>query len=210
MAEKDQSADNAVKYKTWLPVREAVQLLSHLDHRTARLQIYNRLQYGYLESMARRYTYKNNTAEYGPISKDVWKNADKGISTSELWVTGDITVYLSDYPLFLSGVRLEPSGFQELIPVDRAPNAPAPTPQTAPSSAPANKGGRPAKVWWDDLWVEMTRQLFVGDLQPKRQADIEKAMLDWVFAQGDEIGVATIRPAARKLWNAIQRPEDKN
>jgi hypothetical protein len=49
----------------------------------------------------------------------------------------------------------------------------------------------------------------MGDLQPKRQADIEKAMMDRVFALGQSASERVIRDAARKLWNTINS-EGKN
>lgn len=73
----------------------------------------------------------------------------------------------------------------------------------------ASKGGRPPASYWDDLWSAMATQLYEGDLQPKRQADIEKAMQDWASANGHEPAVSTIRDRARKLWLSLSR-EDEN
>lgn len=72
---------------------------------------------------------------------------------------------------------------------------------TAPTTKP---GGRPRKEWWDDLWCAVWGQVYRGDLTPKRQADIEKAMLDWATANGHEISESVIRPAARKMLAALE------
>jgi hypothetical protein len=71
------------------------------------------------------------------------------------------------------------------------------------SNAPLAVGGRPAAEWWDDLWVEMCRQIYTGELVPKRQADLEKAMQSWCAAKGYSDAVSTVRPRARKLWQAL-------
>ena len=78
-------------------------------------------------------------------------------------------------------------------------------PAEKPSSPIASVGGRPAADWWDDLWVEICRQLFVGDLKPTKQRDIETAMLQWLSDRGESPSTSTIRPRARKLWTAIMR-----
>jgi hypothetical protein len=121
----------------------------------------------------------------------------------------DTTVSLKRSTGAAETMGFDPVGVRELFPTGTA-SAPTAT-QTeqagAPlsSRSPANKGGRPRKEWWDSLWVEMARQLYAGDLQPKKQADIEKSMADWVSAQGQEASVRIIRDAARKLWNAVSQ-----
>jgi hypothetical protein len=70
-----------------------------------------------------------------------------------------------------------------------------PSPQT-------NKGGAPRKDWWDDFWIAICGQIYEGDLKPKTQADLEKAMLEWVENHRGSVGETTIKMAARKLFNA--------
>jgi hypothetical protein len=55
----------------------------------------------------------------------------------------------------------------------------------------------------------MCRALYVGDLKPQRQADIEKAMNDWIASKGESAAVSTVRNRARKLWQMLSR-EDEN
>jgi hypothetical protein len=66
--------------------------------------------------------------------------------------------------------------------------------------SPKTGGGRPSKVFWDDLWAEIAKQLYVGDLKPDRQADIERAMHDWITANGYSSGETQVRERARKLF----------
>jgi hypothetical protein len=53
----------------------------------------------------------------------------------------------------------------------------------------------------------MCRQLYVGDLQPKRQADITKAMANWLSARGEDVADSTVKERARKLWAAIGKSD---
>ena len=71
-----------------------------------------------------------------------------------------------------------------------------------------NKGGRPAAEHWDDMWVAIAMQLYEGDLQPKRQADIEKAMMDCLADAGHSAADSTVRKRARLLWQRIEAAEN--
>ena len=84
-------------------------------------------------------------------------------------------------------------------------------PELAPSSTGtvASKGGRPRKEWWDDFWCGVWGQIVHGEVTPKTQADVERAMLDWVSDRGETVAESTIRPMARRLFAEWER-EGKN
>jgi hypothetical protein len=67
-----------------------------------------------------------------------------------------------------------------------------------------NVGGKPLAPHWDDMWAEIAVQLWNGDLQPRRQSDITKAMADWFAEQGIEVGGTSITERARALWRRIE------
>lgn len=67
----------------------------------------------------------------------------------------------------------------------------------------SNKGGRPPAEFWDDMWAAIASALYVGDLDPKSQADIERAMASWIDANGQSAADSTIRRRARRLWDRI-------
>jgi hypothetical protein len=73
----------------------------------------------------------------------------------------------------------------------------------------SGKGGRPAAPWWDDLWIEICRQVYRGEVMPDQQVNIEKAMHAWISAHGYEAGETTVRDRARRLFKALNR-EDGN
>jgi hypothetical protein len=79
---------------------------------------------------------------------------------------------------------------------------PAFAPETSPEQ---NKGGRPRKEWWDDLWCAVWGLAWRGDLQPKNQADIERAMMAWIEQRGETASESTIKPLARKMFAEMQR-----
>lgn len=82
--------------------------------------------------------------------------------------------------------------------------------QKASTSAPVpNPGGRPRKEFWDDLWCAVWGQVFRAELMPKRQADIERAMLAWVVANSHDVSESAIKPLARKMFDEMAR-EGKN
>ena len=68
-----------------------------------------------------------------------------------------------------------------------------------------NKGGKPLAEHWDAMWAEIAFQLFSGALQPKRQADITKAMNDWLAEKGFDAGDTAVTKRARALWQRMER-----
>lgn len=84
--------------------------------------------------------------------------------------------------------------------------APAPLPPHDRRPARARAGRLPA-AWWDDLWIEIFRQVYLGDLKPKSQADIVKAMQQWLSDRDIETADSTLKPRARKLLQMLQGTE---
>ena len=78
--------------------------------------------------------------------------------------------------------------------------------QQAEGVAPAiNPGGRPRKEWWDDLWCAIWGDVYRGKLNPKRQSDIEAAMLAWAEDNRHSVSDSVIRPVARKMFIEMTR-----
>lgn len=66
-----------------------------------------------------------------------------------------------------------------------------------------NPGGRPPAAFSDELMCAIWALIYQGDLKPKNQADIERAMLDWATHGGHDLGVTTAREKARKVFAAL-------
>jgi len=131
---------------------------------------------------------------------------------------------------YIQGVRFEPIGFAKLEDQLRRPavlSPPAilqmsPTQRALSTSerrkdadaTPLDKDahfkGRPSKVFWDELWAAMAIQLYSGDLQPQRQADIERAMADWISANNHSATESGVRERAKTLWRAWAAEKAKN
>lgn len=80
------------------------------------------------------------------------------------------------------------------------------SPLAAPdrSAVPAHRGGRPRAAFWKDMWAKIAADLFTGDLKPVTQADVERAMADWISANGHTAAESVIRDRARLLWRLIR------
>ncbi len=99
--------------------------------------------------------------------------------------------------------RLQITGFEfegELPEVEGGP----PPPKAAATVTPVNVGGRPLAAHWDKMWASIAQQLYAGDLAPKTQANIERAMTAWLVDHGHNASENTIRGRARTLWQEIQ------
>jgi hypothetical protein len=78
---------------------------------------------------------------------------------------------------------------------------------TAVTSLPPPKhaGGAPRKEFWDDLWLAMFERLWLTDWKPKKQAEIEKAMLNWAAENGHSLGPTSVKKPASKLFALCQK-----
>lgn len=70
-----------------------------------------------------------------------------------------------------------------------------------------NRGGKPMAAHWDGLWAAIAVKLYIGDLQPKTQADIENAMKDWLADKNIDASDSAVRLRARTLWIELDRAE---
>jgi hypothetical protein len=71
-------------------------------------------------------------------------------------------------------------------------------------SSKSLKSGRPPASFWDDMWATIACELYAGTLNPKTQADVERAMVDWIETHGFNAAPSTVRARARRLWDQLQ------
>jgi hypothetical protein len=110
------------------------------------------------------------------------------------------------YPHLLHKVRFEPDlirSFCDLV------TKPASTPSARNDLSAKSSGGRPPKSFWDRLWASIAVQMFNGDFKPDKQADIEKAMHDWLARNSEDAGETAVRARAKLLWTELKK-EDEN
>lgn len=128
-----------------------------------------------------------------------WTNFTRTESSSQDWDRG---VFKGNGQAPTGSCHVQLSGVYFLR---SALDALAPQPFSPPMSLDQNKGGRPRKEWWDDLWCAVWGLAYRGDLQPKNQADIERAMMAWIEERGETASESTIKPLARKMFVEMQR-----
>lgn len=90
-----------------------------------------------------------------------------------------------------SFIRTSPNDRKQLLPTLRP---------LVLAQPPKNNGGKPLATHWDQMWASMAVQLWNGELEPKSQADISRAMLNWFAIEGVEVGETVVRARARALW----------
>ena len=73
----------------------------------------------------------------------------------------------------------------------------------SPVAPVRQKGGRPRADFWDDAWSAIAAALYDGSLIPKNQADVERAMSDWILSNGFNASESSVRARARRLWDLI-------
>ncbi len=100
--------------------------------------------------------------------------------------------------------RLGIARFDFDAPVSQGPTVEVTQDDPPPSTS---KGGRPPAEFWDDLWSAMAIDLYTGALVPKSQADIERAMNEWISAKNQSCANSTVRKRARKLWDGLRAAE---
>lgn len=206
------------EFADWLTPQESINLLKgSMGATIAMSTIVTRLRSGIMRGAAGTYVFYTNgdLTEKGGITvleRSEWMPSSLR-SVDPFWVSGDFHFEKQDrssgpyVKLILTeffDVRLDPNGVRAILPPQRAAEAPvnAETPQAGePIRHP---GGRPTKLYWEPLLIEMARQLHAGDLQPKSQAEVQRAMHDWLAEQGHIAGDTQVKGRARLLWDAIR------
>lgn len=194
----------------WISAAEAFRLVSEVTGASeARRTICNRAHDGLIKARAKRMIFDRDTYDDADVPQAFWWNLGDS-NLEQNWNTGDFATWYTDNAgewnesalhFRVYGVSFARSGIEALI-------GPAvPSRDATPSSLVA-AGGRPAAAWWDDLWIEVCRQIYCGYLKPEKQADIESAMMNWAAAHGQNPALSTIRARARKLRIALSKKDE--
>ena len=91
----------------------------------------------------------------------------------------------------------------------RLQDDPDPVSPKAPAVEARNAGGRPRKEFWEPLLIAVGIAVY-GGFDPKKIADVERWMADWLDANGHDAGEVAIRTRARAFFNAYATEKDKN
>lgn len=188
----------------WLTARQITEVANAISISpfTAYETVCTRANDGLILAQAQKVMFDDRNMGAIELPEEFWWARGQAALTQN-WVTGDFETWLAQkHHIRAYGVKFRKADVLSTFGLDAWPPTPA--------LAKLAQKGRPPADWWDDLWVEMARRLYVGDLKPSRQADIEKAMLDWLATNGQErVSESTIRPRVRKLWQAISAEDEK-
>lgn len=229
----DAPSITAEELATWLTPREALTVLEKaFSAAIATEALLDRARGGIIKAAAQHLALETGGKAAGLvptvlIAKDFWTYfPDTAAERARFWATGDVRFYLGvqdrlhgygygdEKAVNCFGIRFEPTGVRGLLPTTPSPGSVLSVPPATPSppTEATNKGGRPPLPFWEDLWIEMCRQIYAGQLwtDVRTQASIQRAMLAWATAQGHEMGDSTARNAARKLYGALIKEEGKN
>lgn len=198
---------SAEEFSTWIPLRQALEFLQQSMTKEQAIQtLVTCLWNDVLQSAAANCVVISkdsivSKSELFLISFSVWGV----VSTKEdnlLWVSNNLSLVtgigqIHEEKGYLSyfGIRINSDQLNAMF------NIPKPA---VAGEANANKGGRPTALFWEDLLIDMARQLYDGDLKPNKQRDIEDAMLQWASNHDHSLSESAARERARKLFRAIQ------
>jgi hypothetical protein len=190
----------------WVTPKRAVEYAAMcVGSKGAQNAVWQRLQAGMIEAGARYRSYfGSNTPPDEQWEPDIPPSSWTSFVAdgSDLWEAGDAKFYWGQSTVLFVGVLLSATDLKSSLP---DPIEATEETKPAPAATPAReRGGRPRKDFWDELWVDICVQIYEAKLIPKRQADIEKAMLDWATKHGHDLSEATVRPRAKMLFSRLK------
>lgn len=192
-AEKMESAEE------WITAADAARLLKPVFDNSeymAEMTICKRAHSGLIRARAEHFMMGKSERKNFEVPKDFWW-AEGHEALIQNWTTGDFETWINhEIQLRAFGVSFLRADIEKMIPETTTSTSEA-------TSSPA-RGGRPKADFWEDLWIEICRQLYLGDLKPKTQADIERAMHKWISDHEKSAGETVVRDRARKLWRVIK------
>jgi hypothetical protein len=211
------------EFEKWLRPRQALNLVAQYFFEFSHVPnaILGRLQGGAVQAAA----VSSDAIKGSPVLIDnvLWSHLAMG-NKPDWWDTGDVKVYRqgsqyrATFEGWFYGVRFEPTAINEIIagrskivikPTEATtaqlqPEVKTSAPKGASNVISASRAGRPRKDFWDDLIIATCRAIWLGDLKPQTQAEIERWMLDWASVNGHAISETSVKAPAKKVFNAFQ------
>ena len=197
----------------WLPALEALNLAKqHMAPESARIAICTRAHQGLIRARARRLLLgKRPHLDNSTVPAMFWW-AEGHEALQQNWPTGDFSTWLEHkHHLQAFGVEFNKAdifdmlGLKETASVPPRPDSDSPADPAPLPHEPVVSGGRPRAEFWEDLIIEVARQIHYGELRATKQSDVHNAMAVWLTANKHEAADSSIRPRARKLWKAFSR-----
>jgi len=71
--------------------------------------------------------------------------------------------------------------------------------------APRHPGGKPSHPYWEEAILRVAHQMHLGDFKPQRQADVARALADWIVAAGhEEPGPTALKTRAKLVFDLFR------
>lgn len=193
------SGDTLTK-KIALSEREGAKFISDTLDRISQVAMDIEAFQMFGEQLERFFNEMRNDLENDKVIPIVLNHSETGAAGKAFWQMFDETIARlkrqKDIRMF-SFTKPAPSSRTEFA--SRESNA---------AKAPVkNNGGKPLARHWDSMWAAIAVQLYFGDLKPETQADIERAMLEWLAAENIDAGETSVRNRARILWQKIEKTD---
>jgi hypothetical protein len=195
-------AEQVESKEEWISAAEAVQLLKSVFDSAyeAQMTICQRAYSGMIRARAQRFLMDGRKRDNFEIPKEFWW-AKGHEALNQNWTAGDFDTWIDNgsHHLKAFSVSFLRADIDKMIPASTSA-----TQVPAAQAPPATSGRKPAD-WWEDCLLDIAFQYFRGDLKPKTQAEIVKAMQAWISEQGRDAADSTVKLRARKLWDRIKR-----
>lgn len=220
-------------FRSWIRPRDALDGLEPMGRPAAAREVHRRLKTGLLWAAGSVGDTSNFRAENDlrSVVPALWWGHVEYVSEpgAEFWRTGGATLIVPNRNTMVTtfntyehfGIRFEPNGLRRIA--DDAGIALAFSAQTMPDASLAgdsartstpprlidmdslpNKGGRPRAEFWDDMLLAVAKSIYDGDFKPRNQADVTRAMQDWIADHGYEGGLTQIKAMASKAFNTFK------
>lgn len=78
------------------------------------------------------------------------------------------------------------------------------TSSQAPPARIAHRRGPKPKAFWGEAMAAVDAKISAGELLASTQADIERAMMNWIVDEGYDAGESTVRNYAKPIWERMK------
>ena len=200
----------------WLPALEALNLAKrHMAPNTARIAICTRAHQGLIRARAKKFVIGDRPPQTNAAVPAMFWWAKGHEALQQIWPSGDFSTWIKHkHHLQAFGVEFNKADIFDMLGLKEPEPVPSPPPTPSPSAKPdpdpqrrepVVSGGRPRAEFWEDVIIEVARQIHYGELKATKQSDVHAAIAEWLTANCHDAAESSIRPRARKLWKAFSQ-----
>lgn len=158
------------------------------------------------ELVLQRHGEEPQHAKLIPLTPSFWQRAEWAEDfTSPFWFSlGDKTLPGTDpqtgmpQRTDLFDVRFEPTAVRRLVPT-------AVIHAKAPENESSGRRGPKTKEFWEPMWAAIAAQAARGELATTKQADVQRAMEDWLSDNDHDAGETAVKQRVKAFWEAFNK-----